>query len=222
MRRRRWLVGLWMAGMGFMSAFAQAPWSPAEDARQRTQIQSEREAAAQQKQQAEALCYQRFAVEDCLQQVRRKHRQQESRLRKQEVRLNEARRLARNAERQKALAASQAEVAHQSAPPVHTQLRKSGCEVPDCQDALRAREAQARERAQAQAAQRQAHEAQAQQRQTARERQAATARERQRRLEAEVEVQRSRRAQAQAQSAAQGKKPAAPLPQRPPPVLPAP
>ncbi len=212
------LALLWAMAWSAFPVWAQL--SEAQEAEERARIQAQREVIAVQKQQDEAACYQRFAVEDCLQQVRRKYRQQESRLRKQEVQLNEARRKAREVERQQALAASQAEAAKHPPPAVQAQVRKA-CSTPDCQEAVREREQQAQERARAQQQRVQSHVEQTRQRQDERERQAAAARERQARLQAEVDAQRERRAQEQAQAAAQGKKPAAPLPLTPPPATPA-
>ena len=208
----RWLCA-WAMALAAFPAWPQL--SEAQEAELRAQIQAEREAAFRQKRQDEAVCYQRFAVEDCLGPVRSKYRQQESRLRKQEVQLNEARRMAREAERQQALKATQAEMAKLPPPPLQTQVRKD-CATTDCLEQARERAQQARERARVQQEHLQTHAVEVRQRHAEREQQAAQARDRQMRLQAEVQAQRERRVQEQAQAAAQGKKPAAPLPLTPP------
>lgn len=212
--------GIACAWMGLVSmvawpALGETAQTQTQEAVLRAQIQAERDATAWQKQQDEALCYQRFAVEDCLEQVRRQHRQHESRLRRQEVQLNEVRRQEREAERLQTLRASQADAAKQPPAAVQTHVRKP-CDMPDCQDKDFEREQQAKVRAQAHQKQVQAHAVQVRHREVEREQQAVAARERQARLQAEVLLQRERRLQEQAQAAAQGKKPAAPLPQTPP------
>ena len=217
---RRCLRGL--ASLCFAVSIASPTWAQAEaaqDAEMRAKIQAEREAAALQKQQGEAACYQRFAVEDCLQKVQRAHRQQESRLRKQEVQLNEVRRQAREAERQRALATSQAEAAKQPPPAVQSQVRKA-CVTPDCHAALRDREQQAQDRALAHQRRLQAREAELRTLQLDRARQATEARDRQVRLQSEVQAERDRQTKAQAETAAKGRKRAAPLPAVPATVAP--
>lgn len=206
------------AWMGMVLTAAWPAWgepSQVQGSVLRVQIQAEREAIARQKQQDEALCYQRFAVEDCLEQVRRTYRQQESRLRSQEVRLNDARRQEREADRRQILKDSQAESDKQPPAQVQTRVRKP-CDTPDCPGGIPQREQQAKQRAQAQQKQLKSHAAQRQHRQAEREQQAAAARDRQARVQADVQARRERRVQEQAKATAQGKKPAAPLPLTPP------
>lgn len=73
-------------------------------------IHHEREVLSAVRQKEEAVCYQRFAVEDCLRGVRAKARDSEDRLRAQEVRLNDAERKEKAAERLNAIEEKQKDV----------------------------------------------------------------------------------------------------------------
>ena len=70
---------------------------------ERDRIAREREALTARRQQEEAVCYQRFAVEDCLRGVRAKARETHDRLRAQEIEINDAERREKAAERLRAI-----------------------------------------------------------------------------------------------------------------------
>ena len=70
---------------------------------ERDRIARERDALTARRQQEEAVCYQRFAVEDCLRGVRAKARETHDRLRAQEIELNDAERREKAAERLRAI-----------------------------------------------------------------------------------------------------------------------
>ena len=76
-------------------------YSPEVDLRERARIQAERQAAQESYGQEEAYCYQRFAVNDCLREVRKRKRVTLEELRRQEVILNDDRRAAAAAEKQR-------------------------------------------------------------------------------------------------------------------------
>ena len=122
----------WLCGLGLLAA-TQAQTSQAADTYAR--VQREREALAQELPQAEAACYQRFAVEDCLSDVRKRHRQALAQLRQQEQAMRAQERQQQQRER-----AQQLQEKQQAQPPVRP--------MPPASSALVARE---REQAQAQA-----------------------------------------------------------------------
>jgi len=70
---------------------------------ERDRIKMEREALMARRQQDEAVCFQRFAVEDCLRGVRAKARESHDRLRAQEIELNDAERREKAVERLRAI-----------------------------------------------------------------------------------------------------------------------
>ena len=134
----------WLCGLGLLAA-TQAQTSQAADTYAR--VQREREALAQELPQAEAACYQRFAVEDCLSDVRKRHRQALAQLRQQEQAMRAQERQQQQRER-----AQQLQEKQQAQPPVRS--------MPPASSALAARE---REQAQAQAERASAAAARAQQ-----------------------------------------------------------
>ena len=134
----------WLCGLGLL-AVAQAQTSQAADTYAR--VQREREALAQELPQAEAACHQRFAVEDCLSDVRKRHRQALAQLRQQEQAMRAQERQQQQRER-----AQQLQEKQQAQPPVRS--------MPPASSALVARE---REQAQAQAERASAAAARAQQ-----------------------------------------------------------
>ena len=134
----------WLCGLGLLAA-TQAQTSQAADTYAR--VQREREALAQELPQAEAACYQRFAVEDCLSDVRKRHRQALAQLRQQEQALRAQERQQQQRER-----AQQLQEKQQAQPPVRS--------MPPASSALVARE---REQAQARAERASAAAARAQQ-----------------------------------------------------------
>lgn len=75
-----------------------AAYDPEFDARERVRIEAERSRTQLFYADEEARCYQRFAVNDCLRDVRRQRRTALEELRRQEVILNDARRAATAAE----------------------------------------------------------------------------------------------------------------------------
>lgn len=175
-------------------------------------IRHERDAIKARRQQDEAACYQRFSVEDCLRGVRAGARDAESRLRAQEIELNDAERKEKAAERLKSIEEKQRAVvpegpsAGASAP--DALLRKphdpQGMKSQRDQEAGQ-RAQQQRDRVQKQAEERAAHNA------TNAER-AAQARERHAAALKAAQERRARIEKSQAEAAAQGRKPAAPLP----------
>ena len=134
----------WLCGLGLL-ATTQAQTSQAADTYAR--VQREREALAQELPQAEAACYQRFAVEDCLSDVRKRHRQALAQLRQQEQAMRAQERQQQQRER-----AQQLQEKQQAQPPVRS--------MPPASSALLARE---REQAQARAERASAAAARAQQ-----------------------------------------------------------
>ena len=134
----------WLCGLGLLAA-TQAQTSQAADTYAR--VQREREALAQELPQAEAACYQRFAVEDCLSDVRKRHRQALAQLRQQEQAMRAQERQQQQRER-----AQQLQEKQQAQPPVRS--------MPPASSALVARE---REQAQARAERASAAAARAQQ-----------------------------------------------------------
>lgn len=66
---------------------------------ERSEIKAAREAIAHRRMAAEKQCYQRFAVEDCLSQVRAQAREQEQPLRARELAINDAERREKSSER---------------------------------------------------------------------------------------------------------------------------
>lgn len=194
----------------------------AERAAQRAEIAQERQQNLAQRKQAEVKCYRLFAVEDCLRDARNAWRQVETRLRTQEVQINDAERKERAQERLRQIAEKQSEAPApaggasaasaivRSAPqgkPAATREKSPGTVV------LRDREAQER------ASQQRARQASQAAEQSARDKESTerAAQARQRQLEAQKtsELRRARRDKEQAQSAAEGRKPAAPLPTPP-------
>lgn len=88
------------AALGAAQAQQSASYSEAFDARERARLATERAEATRRYGEEEADCYQRFAVNDCLRDLRRRHRVNLEELRRQEIILNDARRAALAARRQ--------------------------------------------------------------------------------------------------------------------------
>lgn len=95
--------------LGLARAQMPAAYDPAFDARERERIAAERDQALQRYGSDEADCYQRFAVNDCLRDVRRQRRVALEELRRQEIILNDAQRAAITAEQQRRVEQRQAE-----------------------------------------------------------------------------------------------------------------
>ena len=100
---------LCLCALGAAQAQLPAAYDPAFDARERSRIDAERSAAVQLYGGEEADCYQRFAVNDCLREVRKRRRVVLEELRRQEVILNDAQRAAVAAEQQRRIEQRQAE-----------------------------------------------------------------------------------------------------------------
>jgi colicin import membrane protein len=169
----------------------------------REAVRKERESIARTLRQAEAGCYQRFAVEDCLRDARRRARDAQAMLRQREAVWDEAERQERSARRQQDI-----------------QQRQNERAVPAPVRPAASRDSVAPEAGQAKAAQRADHlvqkqedarKAQAQHRQAVQQ-QAAQARARHIERVQAAAVRKARIQQRQAEDAAKGKKPAAPLP----------
>jgi len=99
----RWVRKAWLAPMLLAALVAQA-WGQAasmDDAAERSRIAAERRAVQAGFESARAACEKRFVVTECLDAARADRRQALDRLQRQQVVLDEARRRARAAERQR-------------------------------------------------------------------------------------------------------------------------
>lgn len=189
-----------------------ASQSAAHRAAEHQRIRRDREALRSQRQHDEAACYQRFAVEDCLRRVRAGVRDAESRLRQQEIELNDAERREKALERRRLIEEKQQGAA--SAPPP-TSSHGTGLRTPP--HAAKEGVATQREQEAAQRAQEQRNRIQQQtQGQAARaaekEQRAAEARERHARTLQAAQERRARVEKSRAEAQASGRPPAAPLP----------
>jgi hypothetical protein len=90
-----------------------APWLKAE----RERIKSEHEAADQRFDQAEKVCWRRFAVNDCVREARMQRRATLSRLRQEDLALNEVERQRLTATRMQELEQKQQDAADKNAAP---------------------------------------------------------------------------------------------------------
>lgn len=166
----------------------------------RTEIARQRADQAREHAGQEARCYQRFAVEDCLRQVRAQARAQERQLRAQEELLDAQQRRERAQLRQQDITQRQRAQHEREGPPAPVQSRER---QPAAQAAPPAQGAQPR----------QAQRAQAQQeRRSALQRQAAQVRERHEAQLQRAEERRVRRAQRMQEKTDSGKPVPAPLP----------
>ena len=187
------------------------PGAAAQRKAEHERIRRERESIDAQRTAGEAQCYQRFAVEDCLKAVRARARDAESRLRAQEIELNDAERTEKAAARRRSIEEKQRAVP--SGPALGSEagatVRRSASDPEalknqrDHDAELRAR--QQRSRAQAQAQEQASRSAENAQR-------AAEARARQAQAVESAKERRARVEKAQAEAAAKGRQPAAPLP----------
>lgn len=178
---------------------------------ERERIRHEREAVTSRRHQAEAACYQRFAVEDCLRGVRAQAREAQDRLRAKEIEINDAERREKAAERLRSIEDKQA-----GRPPAdgrtEPRLRKEAAD-PDAAKAQRDQEAQQRAQRQNSRAHEQASEQAA--RAAAIADRAAESRARQTQALRAAQERRARLEKSTADAQAQGRKPAAPLPPAP-------
>ncbi len=178
-------------------------------------IHNERAAITAKRQQDEAACYQRFSVEDCLRGVRAKVRDAETRLRNQEIELNDAERKEKAADRLRSI-----EEKTKNVPVAPAQGGMSGASVrgapaanPQSNKASTSqREQDAERRAQDQRHRMQTQATEQATRNTENVDRAARARARQAEVIKAAEVRRARVERSQADAAAAGRKPAAPLP----------
>lgn len=199
----------------------------AQRAEQKAEIARARTRNTESRKQAEARCYKLFAVEDCLREVRNQWREVETRLRAQEVQVNDAERKDKARERLRIIEERQTSAAVPAAAgassPVpaasatirtpHGANRSGAKEKPPETQSTRDREAA--ERA-AQQRQRMSMQ-EADQATRSRENAERAAKAHQRQLEAQKasEERRARRDKEKAESAASGHQPSAPLPTPP-------
>lgn len=186
-----------------------APAGPSEREAQRERIRQQREAIQAQRQQAEAACYQRFAVQDCLNREHNTARDAEAALRKEELRLNEADRRERAAERLRMIEQKKAQA--QSAAPGAA----PAAVAPGPADG---RDQQAQQRALEQRQRQQSHQSEQAARAAGEAERAASAQLRQAEKLKDSQARRERFERQQAEDAALGIKPSAPLPPSPSPV----
>lgn len=191
--QRLWIAAVCLAAYG--TGLAQQAGASAREA-ERADIERQRAAIAATQAQEEKACWQRFAVEDCLKDVRARARAQLAPLRARELELNQQERQERAAERLRAIEAKRANAPPPA--PVQAHTRKP---VPDV--ALRQQEgARAKEAAERAAQQRQRQADHARQVQ---EREAAEAERRSKAEQAWSEKQ--RRAQQRREEAQQSAQP---------------
>ena len=191
--QRLWIAAVCLAAYG--TGLAQQAGASAREA-ERADIERQRAAIAATQAQEEKACWQRFAVEDCLKDVRARARAQLAPLRAHELELNQQERQERAAERLRAIEAKRANAPPPA--PVQAHTRKP---VPDA--ALRQQEgARAKEAAERAAQQRQRQADHARQVQ---EREAAEAERRSKAEQAWSEKQ--RRAQQRREEAQQSAQP---------------
>lgn len=187
------------------AASVPAPSEASARAAGRQAVRKEREAIAQALRQSEADCYQRFAVEDCLRKARRHARDAQAVLRQRESVWDEAERQERAAQRLEDIRQRQSA----RTAPVPTPARPA---VAPGRVDRNTEEAHADQRAHHLAErQRAARKAQAQHNQAVQQKAESERLRRAERLQAAT-ARKARVQQRQADEAAQGKKPAAPLP----------
>ena len=186
---------------------------------ERAAIEQARRRNAEQRTQAQTKCYQLFAVEDCLRDVRNQWREVESRLRAREVQLNDAERKEKAQQRLRQIEEKQASAAAATTPPASAVVRKAeptgrsgarentagSVKLRDREAAARA--SQQRERQQSQAAEQALREKESTERRPRPVRGAGGGEGR--------SARRAKREQEKADAAANGHKPAAALPTPP-------
>ena len=179
----------------------------AERDKARSRIQHERDQLELRRRVEEAACYKRFAVEDCLTDVRRSQRDAHSRLQREEIEINDAERRERTAERlrtieerqRSASEAASTAVTRTPAPRITAIEREQ-------------RDSQARERAQRQREQVQERATQNAERAATAPTREAEARERYEAKQKAAQERREKLLRTQAEETAAGHKPAASLP----------
>jgi hypothetical protein len=186
--------------------------SPAERQAERDRIQHERRTSTTARKREEAACYRRFAVEDCLRDVRAKARVTELNLRAREVRVNDAERRAKAAERLRSIEEKQ-RVAPDRSQPQGSARGSNRAALPLGSEALQSQhDLEARRRAREQRNRQQSHAADQAERARDNAERAATARLRHEENLKSAQERRERVEKMQSQAAASGRPPAAPLP----------
>jgi hypothetical protein len=106
---KNWLMAIWMA-CASAGVFAQSPMEEPEFIRlQRQEITHQRSAVMLSFQQDATACWQKFAVNDCLQEARHRRRLALEPLRQQDLRLNQDERSWRSGQRAQRLEGKQPE-----------------------------------------------------------------------------------------------------------------
>lgn len=183
----------------------------------RARIAAERQAIAQRLSQQERACYQRFAVEDCLREVRTQARNEDNALRQQELKINDIERREKSGARLRSI--EQKSLEPRSKAPVEGKTRGTalpgGAPVPartaqDVADDQALHAQQARERAQTLSQRQQSHAAELARKQSTEVQRRTAARERNEAKQRQAREHKERQ-QAKVQEQSERKKPA-PLP----------
>lgn len=176
----------------------------------RARIQREREALDQRRRKDEAACYQRFAVEDCLSGVRAKAHEVQTRLRQEELQINDAERRDKTAQRLRSIEQKQQDAKDAAA---GTAPRTPAPRVSASSRAQH--ESDARERAVRQQTHERTRQAENASRAAAQPGREAEARERFDEKQKAAEERRAKHHKAESDAAASGRKPAGGLPTPP-------
>ncbi|WP_311220914.1 MULTISPECIES: hypothetical protein [unclassified Acidovorax] len=214
-----WLAAMALVGTSGLS-LAQAPVPPAADSvlsaqaerdTERAQLQQTRNALQAQRASDEAQCYQRFAVESCLQKVRADTRSAEALLREREVTLNDAERREKAANRRRSveenLQQQQAREAAAAAQP-KTPAASAAARQASSDDKAQ----QARQRADQQRARQSGHAADQERRETAEPNRIAESRARYEAKQQAAQERRAKHDKARAEAETSGRKQPAALP----------
>jgi hypothetical protein len=177
---------------------------------ERERIQQERQAIMVTRKHDETACYRRFAVEDCLRDVRTQVRNAEVRLRARELQINDAERKEKAAERLRSIEEKQRVAPDRSQP--QGAARAAGRSPASVEDMRTQHQREAQQRAQQQRSRQDSSAANKEQRATQSAERAAAARARHAENVKSAQERRERQQKMQAESAAAGRKPAAPLP----------
>lgn len=212
-----WGLASVIAGPALAQSAASAPperghgAAQAERQVERERIHQERQAIAATRARDETACYRRFAVEDCLRDVRTQARNAELQLRGRELQLNDAERKEKAAERLRSIEEKQRMVPDRSQP--QGSARGPGRPAPASGDALRSQhQREAQQRAEQQRTREQSGAENRAQRAAQSAERAAAARARHADNVKAAQERRERVQKMQAESAAAGRKPAASLP----------
>ena len=218
--KKAWAIGglvCLIAGHAMVQAGEPAPpenrYSAVQAQRQaeREHIHQERQAIAATRKREETACYRRFAVEDCLRDVRTQARRAELQLRGRELQLNDAERKEKAAERLRSIEEKQRVAPDRSQPQGSARGEGRGAPV-GVEDLRTQRQRDAQQRAEQQRARQQSSAANQAQRARQSAERAATAQSRHAENVKSAQERRERVQKMQAESAAAGRQPAAPLP----------